>query len=1093
MEVVLPAALSINESFGKNTLRQIVERSLPYEGSLATYAKGRLKGHLFQPGSGDEPVLLIPRTRGLPDGHQRIVGARIERGTEPIDLSEAPWLRHPLLPDSDEDVDFGRAIREVRRSWQNAFHFVEEETPGNVVGLRTPQIGAIHAVHAHWTVSDGPATVVMPTGTGKTDTMISIMVSAGCEKVLVVVPTDALRSQIADHFLRLGILKAPGSRILADSARFPVVCVLRQVPQSAADVDALADRSQVIVTTSHIAALSDSAVQERMAERCSHLIIDEAHHVEAPTWKAFKERFRHRRILQFTATPFREDGKPLDGKVVFHYPLRKAQEQEYFKPIRFEPVLEFNPQRSDAAIAEKAVQRLRADADKGHILMARVDSVARASEVFALYEPHAEFNPVELHTGIHSRRERERARKQIISGESRIVVCVDMLGEGFDLPELKIAAFHDIRKSLAVTLQLAGRFTRVRPGLGEATFIANVADVHVRDEIRKLYTRDPDWNYLLPEYSDEAIGEQLALQEFLAGFTDFADEIPLNTVRPAMSTVVYKTGCSDWSPGSFSAGIPNLSACAQMHHTINAAEHTLVVVAARPVSVEWTEVDVLSSWQWELYVVIWSPEQGLLFINGSTNAGDFRALAKAVAGEDVELIRGNDVFRAFSGVTRLRLQNVGLTEQLGRNIRYTGRMGADVEPGVPDAQRRHTQKTVLAGTGFEAGSAVAVGASRRGRIWSHRRGRVHQLSQWCRNIGDKLLDTGIDPDLVLQGTLKAQVAVGRPGAMPVAVDWPEHIYTSPEAHWYFEIQGEEFSLSQVSLDLVSPSVDSPLRFAVNAGDTQEEVELQLFERNGVSDFRFTCSDSLRIRRGGSEGSSAEAFFDDYPPVFWFSDGSSLEGNQHVELRTPGPPYDRSKIEAWDWAGISIRRESQGKNRKLDTIQAHAIAKLVELDRYQVIVDDDGTGEAADIVAIRVVQEEERPSAIEVDFYHCKFSLDAAPGARIDDLYQVCGQAQKSIHWMTTPEKRTDLFTHLLRREARRIDEGDPSRFEIGDKDALLAIREMSHACPVSLRIFIVQPGLAKSQASSAQLELLSVTETYLMETFQIKLGVIASA
>ena len=76
--------------------------------------------------------------------------------------------------------------------------------------------------------------------------------------------------------------------------------------------------------------------------------------------------------------------------------------------------------------------------------------------------------------------------------EARIVVCVDMLGEGFDLPELKIAAFHDIRKTLSVTLQLAGRFTRSRPDLGDATFIANTADVTVRDELRKLYTRDPE-------------------------------------------------------------------------------------------------------------------------------------------------------------------------------------------------------------------------------------------------------------------------------------------------------------------------------------------------------------------------------------------------------------------------------------------------------------------------------------------------------------------------------------------------------------------------------------------------------------------------
>lgn len=1091
MQLTLPPVLSVDESFGKNTLRQIADRPAPQEGSTATYAKGRLKGHLFQPDLGADPVLLIPKPRTLPDGHERIVEAKLEGDAENIDLSNARWLRHPLLPDPTEETDYGTAIREVRQSWRDSFSFLEEDRSRGVVGLRTPQIGAIHAVHAHWTVSEGAATVVMPTGTGKTDTMISILVSADCERVLIVVPTDVLRTQIAEQFLKLGVLKAPQSRVLDGEARFPLVYVLRQVPQSVDDIDEIAKRSQVIVTTSHIAARCDRAIQDSLAEHCSHLFIDEAHHAEAPTWKAFKERFRKRRILQFTATPFREDGKPLDGKLIFHYPLRKAQEEEYFKPIRFEPVVEFNPNRSDAAIAAKAIEQLREDVDKGHILMARVDSVARAREVFQLYEPHAEFNPVELHTGIHSRPQRERVRRQIISGHSRIVVCVDMLGEGFDLPELKIAAFHDIRRSLPVTLQLAGRFTRVRPGLGEATFIANVADLQVRDEIRKLYTRDPDWNVLLPEYSDEAIGEQLALQEFLAGFTDFAEEIPLNSVRPAMSTVVYKTRCSDWSPEKFAAGIPNVGACEQVHHAINDSEHTLVVATARPAAVEWTDVDALSSWQWELYVAIWSPEQDLLFINGSTNAGDFRGLAKATAGEDVELIHGNDVFRAFADVTRLRLQNVGLTEQLGRNLRYTGRMGANVEPVLPDAQRRHTQKTVLAGTGFEGGERVAVGASRRGRIWSHRRDRVHQLSRWCKKIGSKLLDTTIDPDLILQGTLRAQIVVKRPQTMPVAVDWPEYVYTSPEALWYFEIGGEEFPLSEVNLELLSPTVDGPLGFAVTAEGARGEVELQLFEASEISNFRFACSDSLRVRRGGGEAVGAESFFDSYPPLFWFSDGSSLEGNQHVELRTPGPPFDRARIEVWDWTGIPIRKESQGKEKNPQTIQARAIEHLVGLDRYNVIVDDDGKGEAADIVAIRVAEEAASPE-IEVDLYHCKFSLEDTPGARIDDLYQVCGQAQKSIHWMTAPEKRTDLFTHLLRREARRVDNGDPSRIEVGDADELLEIREMSRSRPVSLRIFIVQPGVSRSGASSGQLELLSVTETYLMETFQIEFGVVAS-
>ena len=61
-----------------------------------------------------------------------------------------------------------------------------------------------------------------------------------------------------------------------------------------------------------------------MAHHCPYLFIDEAHHAEAPTWSAFKERCKSRRVVQFSATPFREDGKPLDGDIIFSYRLKKG-------------------------------------------------------------------------------------------------------------------------------------------------------------------------------------------------------------------------------------------------------------------------------------------------------------------------------------------------------------------------------------------------------------------------------------------------------------------------------------------------------------------------------------------------------------------------------------------------------------------------------------------------------------------------------------------------------------------------------------------------------------------------------------------------
>ena len=1094
MLITFPNVLVVDESRAGNFIRQIGEHGLPREGALATFARGRLQGFIFQPTGGGEEVLIIPKTRQIPDGYARIVQATVHAGGGAADLSDGLWLRHPLLNGRADVTDHEWEIQQVLESWVGAFFYVQEDPARNVTGLRGPQIGAVHAVHAHWSVSDAPATIVMPTGTGKTETMLSILVSTGCPKLLVVVPTDTLRTQLADKFLTLGILKTPDCAVLRPGAKYPIVCTLQHIPRTVEEVDDIFGRSHVIVTTSSIAGQSNRAVQDRMAHHCPYLFIDEAHHAEAPTWSAFKERFRERRILQFTATPFREDGRPLDGDIIFKYPLKKAQQEGYFKPIRFLPVVEFNLKRSDEAIATKAVEQLRADADKGHILMARVESVARATKVFELYKRHQEFNPVQLHTGIKSPRQREAIRRQIITRESRIVVCVDMLGEGFDLPELKIAAFHDIRKTLAVTLQLAGRFTRARPDLGDATFIANTADVNVQDELRKLYTRDPDWNVLLPQLSDRMIGEQLSLQEFLQGFTEFTKEIPLKTVQPATSTVVYRTTCDAWTPENFRAGIPALNTCKQVHHTINHAEHTLVIVSARRVPLDWTNMESLFSWEWELYVVIWSSEQNLLFINSSTNSGEYKALAQAVAGETAALIKGQDVFRTFAGVNRLRLQNVGLTEQLGRNVRYHGRMGADVGPALTDVQRRHTRKSVLSGSGYEDGEKATVGASRKGRIWSHRRDRVDQLAAWCKKIGEKLLDNRIDPDEVLKGTLDAETVLERPAKMPISIDWPEEMYTAPEAFWSIVVGAHEYPLGELSLEIVAPNLDGTLRFAIAAENERAELELELFEAEEIPNYRFVvCGDTrVQVRRGErAEPENATEFFYNDPPVIWFSDGSSLEGNQYVELKTAYLPYDAAKIQAWDWTGVDIRKESQGEDKELDSVQARVIRELRTRD-YHMIVDDDSKGEAADIVAIRLVGGTAAPSGIDVEFYHCKYSQEATPGQRIKDLYEVCGQAQKSISWMSSPEKRTDLFTHLLRREARRQEAGTSSRYEVGDGELLQTIREVSHLCPVSLRIFIVQPGVSKANATRDQLELMSVTENYLMETFQLGFGVIAS-
>ncbi len=1014
---------------------------------------------------------------------------QIDECVDSLDLSSNTWLTHPNSKEAN--TTHSKLTTDIIKSWENCFSYSQENLDENIKGLREPQIGALHNIQGHWAVTNDPATIVMPTGTGKTETMVSVLVSTPCKRVMVIVPTDALRTQIAEKFLTLGILKGCG--VVSESAFYPVVGILSHKPKTTEEVDTFFEKCNVVITTSQIAGQSSGIIQKRMAHHCCSLFIDEAHHVAASTWKKFKEKFESCRILQFTATPFREDDKQIDGAIIFKYPLQRAQEKKYFTKINFKPVRVFAPKKRDEAIAELAVQQLREDLkDYKHILMARVNNIPRAKEVFAIYEKYAEFNPVQIHTGI-PKKERDEIKGRLLSGESKIVVCVDMLGEGFDLPELKIAAFHDIRKSSTVTIQLAGRFTRFRDDLGDATFIANIGDDSVRNKLKKFYYQDTDWNFLLPELTEELIQEQLDLAEYADGFKNFPKEIPISSLRPALSTVIYKTKCEEWTPENFAKGMVGVDSFDKVSPDINHEQNTLIIVTAKKVPLDWTPVEDVFNWDWALYVVYWDKAQKLLFINSSGNTSEYKKLAQAVAGVDAELIKGEQLFRCLGNINRLTFKNVGLSEELGRFVSYTGRMGADVAAVLTELQKQKAKKSVLVGTGFENGERASIGCSRKGRIWSHGRSyRLNTLTKWCSSIGKKVLDDSIDPNDFLKNTLVSVYVSERPNLMPFGVDWHEDIYKDSETSVTFIFGGNiERQLYEVDINLVNPTEDGELTFEVVSEELRAQFALQLYENNNKKDFRIIDGNTPKVLvKWHSQALSAQQFFNKYVPSIWFIDGSKLSGSKFTKSIKTLIPYKKENIIVWNWDdGVDIRKESQRIERRADSIQRRVIEKLQE-EKYDLIFDDDSSNEAADVVAVKVEDVTKTEKVIRVEFYHCKYSTKDVAGGRFKDLHEVCAQAQKSIHWI---EKPTELFHHLCLREEKRQDEKGGTRIETGDLDKILEIKNMTKVYRTELKIFIVQPGLSKKRISPSQVDLLGVTENFLMDTYLIPLGVIASA
>ncbi|HGH3332452.1 TPA: DEAD/DEAH box helicase, partial [Acinetobacter baumannii] len=138
------------------------------------------------------------------------------------------------------------------------------------------QIGALYSLIAHWTLSKEPATVVLPTGTGKTETMLLTTLVDQSKRTLVIVPTIELKEQLFQKFSSWGILKDLG--VIPQNFRNPKIIALKETIKSEEEVEYLLN-AEVIISTPALLARSPSAIKHKLKNFFSHVYFDEAHHV----------------------------------------------------------------------------------------------------------------------------------------------------------------------------------------------------------------------------------------------------------------------------------------------------------------------------------------------------------------------------------------------------------------------------------------------------------------------------------------------------------------------------------------------------------------------------------------------------------------------------------------------------------------------------------------------------------------------------------------------------------------------------------------------------------------------------------------------
>jgi superfamily II DNA or RNA helicase len=923
----------------------------------------------------------------------------------------------------------------------------------------------------------------MPTGTGKTETMLALLAHGTIDRLLVIVPSNPLRMQTYRKFLTHGLLPQLG--VLSEGFLYPVAGRLDHCLKTAEDAEQLFTPCNVVVATIQALANSEPEATTKVLELCSHLFLDEAHHVAAPSWRDIKTKFAGKSIVQFTATPYRRDGKRVDGRIIYNYPLRKAQEEGYFAAIQYRPIFRFDIDAADKAIAETAVTQLRDDLgnERDHILMARTATIKRAEKIIEVYRELAEdFKPIFIHSQMGVTKQRE-ALQAVRSRTSRIVVCVDMLGEGFDLPQLKIAAIHDVHKSLAITLQFTGRFTRsAGENLGTATMVANAGDISMEHALRQLYAEDADWNRIIQQLGEGAVGQRVAQTEFLATFPCDGICVPLENILPKMSTVIYKTTCDDWTPDKIAELVPPEIIYVE---PVWSDEHKVALFVTREFEeIPWGDIREMQNLTWHLYLLFWDADNNVLYINSSNNEELHQDLARAVCAQTAERVKGEPVYRALHNINRFMLMNLGLLHAAGRAIRHTMHNGSDVGEQLKPGQLGNKAKTNLFGRGYENGERVSLGCSLKGRIWSYKAAEsIPEWVAWCKAIGAKVLDNSITEEQVLNGVLRPESITARPQLVPLAIDWNSQTYLRSESALLIRIGDVDVPFFETELKVLDYVDQGDIRFAVAAESGNAEYEAQ-FRNDGI-DFLATGFEACAVVGRGRLVALSD-FFRKEPPTILFEQDTFIEDNLLFKVHGDSiGPYNREQIEVWDWTGIDLSVESQTEQKRTDSIQRRVLNELCADPAWEIVFDDDSSGEAADILAIK-----REGTFIHINFYHCKYAHDGSVGARVGDLYEVCGQAQKSIRWRENIDR---LLEHLKLREARRIRDGKPSRMEKGDAKILFELMNNAHLLKPICQVCIIQPGLSKTKATNEQLRLLGATELYLSETFAIPLRIIANA
>ena len=311
----------------------------------------------------------------------------------------------------------------------------------------------------------------MPTGTGKTYLLTAVIDSFvsnnPMEKVWIVAHRRELVSQIDETVRKFHSYSASNTSSLLSSVKAMSIQWL----------------------TKHY---------DEIEEEPGMIVIDEAHHALAKTYKEMWERFPKATFLGLTATPCRLNGKGFTD--LFDVLVQSWSVPEFISKGRL-ATYDFVSIKSDGVTQRliDSLQKRGADGDyqnkemdmllnkkpsierlyqsleeygKGRKGIVYAINISHAQKITKLYQEHGvKAIAIDSKTPATERQQDIEAFKK---GDIQVLVNVDIFSEGFDCPDVEFVQLARPTLSLAKYLQMVGRGLRVAKGKKNCVIIDNV-------------------------------------------------------------------------------------------------------------------------------------------------------------------------------------------------------------------------------------------------------------------------------------------------------------------------------------------------------------------------------------------------------------------------------------------------------------------------------------------------------------------------------------------------------------------------------------------------------------------------------------------